>query len=523
MWKFRHLLQPSLPSYSLMNPPRFRRLLVSEIYYERRRAWHPISIVRSRHCRPVSLDFWKSGMRSSAHIDAYKTVLHPIRSLPFDVFQHIFQHCVVELADCMLEAYQSPMPKCSQVLINRTSSLDTKKSPWLLAQVSRHWRDVVLGCPTLWSSLTVEIPKKGEWPGLLSLISLQLQRSRGTPLSMVVINIHSEISSPLIAFLCSHSSRWQLFCALAPPKTLATFASFLHGSLPILEYLSIKASVRHRTEWSQLQMRPLLHAFQSCYRLRWFRAVDIPQVLSISLPWGQITEISNTHYKSLAKDFSNRENLATLRQAKNLQFAKICGSFDTSPTFSPNSLLSHSRLRGLHLQSGCKAVQDVIQLIDCLVLPALQELVVCVGAAPVAASIVDDGSILRFLKRSSPPLETLILQDIVMSYTTIMEVFTALPKLRVVGIYGITKQVLQALHWPQQSTARVEEVLPKLEQLRLYGPETDIDQNTLVGMIESRFEPQGSTNTVVNASSGAWHPQCSSLALVQTAKPLRIH
>ncbi|KAE9386410.1 hypothetical protein BT96DRAFT_891619, partial [Gymnopus androsaceus JB14] len=33
------------------------------------------------------------------HIDAYKTVLHPIRSLPFDVLQHIFRHCVEDDQD----------------------------------------------------------------------------------------------------------------------------------------------------------------------------------------------------------------------------------------------------------------------------------------------------------------------------------------------------------------------------------------------------------------------------------------
>jgi len=208
---------------------------------------------------------------------------------------------------------------------------------------------------------------------------------------------------------------------------------------------------------------------------------------------------------------------------------KVCSllrftAISTPTTFTSNSVLSHSRLRGLRLQSGHKVVQDITQFLDCLLLPALEDFCVSVGAVPAS---VDNGesSILRFLERSSPPLETFFFEDIRMSHATSLKIFLALPKVRVLGLYGITEGMLQALHWRGQSTTGDGGAfLPKLECLHLYGPETDIDQALLVGMIESRFKPEASTNSELqvdasSTSNGSEHPTCSSLAFVQTTKP----
>ncbi|KAE9393201.1 hypothetical protein BT96DRAFT_999650 [Gymnopus androsaceus JB14] len=86
--------------------------------------------------------------------------------------------------------------------------------------------------------------------------------------------------------------------------------------------------------------------------------------------------------------------------------------------------------------------------------------------------------------------------------------------------------MLQALHWRGKSTTGDGGgLLPKLERLHLYDPETDIDQALLVGIIiESRFKPEASTSSELqmdasSTSNGSEHPTYSSLALVQTTKP----
>ncbi|KAE9392255.1 hypothetical protein BT96DRAFT_1023661 [Gymnopus androsaceus JB14] len=200
-------------------------------------------------------------------------------------------------------------------------------------------------------------------------------------------------------------------------KFLATFAPFLHGSLPILEFLSI------RTLQSELNGA----------NFRWVLLACVPVLLSLALvpcsgytagalnvtTLGQIAEISNTHSKPLAHDCPNRENLAILRQANSLD-----------------------RLRGLYLQSGCKMVQDITQLLNCLVLPALEELVtdapfpraVFSTAGDIHSPRYCDVSCLNFWKASA-----------------------ALSKVRAFGIYGITKEVLQAFHWSPQSNAEENE------------------------------------------------------------------
>ncbi|KAE9399112.1 hypothetical protein BT96DRAFT_858542, partial [Gymnopus androsaceus JB14] len=67
--------------------------------------------------------------RITVNIQAYRTVLHPIRRLPREVILEIFEWCLPGL---------------------RVVSSLSAKAPWVLGQLSRHWRSIALSSPTLW-------------------------------------------------------------------------------------------------------------------------------------------------------------------------------------------------------------------------------------------------------------------------------------------------------------------------------------------------------------------------------------
>ncbi|KIK66204.1 hypothetical protein GYMLUDRAFT_112641, partial [Collybiopsis luxurians FD-317 M1] len=80
-------------------------------------------------------------------IQSYRDVLHPIRRTPPEVLLEIFSYCI----DFIDVEHPST---CRHI-----NSLDTKKGPWCLGQVCRYWRSVVLECPRLWSSLSIDVDK----------------------------------------------------------------------------------------------------------------------------------------------------------------------------------------------------------------------------------------------------------------------------------------------------------------------------------------------------------------------------
>ncbi|KAL0579298.1 hypothetical protein V5O48_002696 [Marasmius crinis-equi] len=94
----------------------------------------------------------------------YNALLSPIRLLPLEVVAEIFHHCLP-----------------NQPFI-RPSPFD---APILLTQVCRHWRDIALSTPSLWSSIAVTVHKDQCTPPL-SLIETWVSRSKMQPLSFSI-------------------------------------------------------------------------------------------------------------------------------------------------------------------------------------------------------------------------------------------------------------------------------------------------------------------------------------------------
>ncbi|KAF6763768.1 hypothetical protein DFP72DRAFT_745097, partial [Ephemerocybe angulata] len=76
--------------------------------------------------------------RLRRHIAAHEALVHPIRRIPDELLQEIFQHCLPT----------RHMP-----------TLSNRSAPILLTRVSRPWRALAFGTPTLWTSLHIPIPR----------------------------------------------------------------------------------------------------------------------------------------------------------------------------------------------------------------------------------------------------------------------------------------------------------------------------------------------------------------------------
>lgn len=312
------------------------------------------------------------------------------------------------------------------------------------------------------------------------------------------VTIGPQSPTDTIALLCSHAPRWKFLCAALRTKQLVALASLVCGPLPLLETVAIGESERLG---NLNDMPDMPFSFQLSPRLRCFKSYGIPGPLSIALPLEGLTTLSHRSPRNY-----NSDHIALLKEAKNLKYAELLCLIDPSGVV-PQTMVSHTSLRGLYVHSQRRIAQDIVQFLDQLVLPALTELDIRVGTLTAPSDTAED-SILQFMKRSSPPLEICVLPDLAMSDTAAPQLFEALPHVRKLGLYKIPKEGIAAILWNEKTDVRP--LLPKLEYLALYGPQTSafIDLPLLVHVVSSRRR---------NLHN---HITCSSLLEVELERPL---
>ncbi|KAF9254824.1 hypothetical protein L218DRAFT_409982 [Marasmius fiardii PR-910] len=119
-------------------------------------------------------------------LGVYKSVLNPCRRLPSKILTSIFGLCVKE--DVHTRSGVNMLFILGKGGDYCPSSLDTRRSPWVLGQVCRRWRNLVLSLPDLWSAIEINCrqpPKEIFDPFIERRLSLTLQRSRERPLHIL--------------------------------------------------------------------------------------------------------------------------------------------------------------------------------------------------------------------------------------------------------------------------------------------------------------------------------------------------
>ncbi|KAJ7704604.1 hypothetical protein B0H17DRAFT_1193807 [Mycena rosella] len=107
------------------------------------------------------------------HLDAYR---YPVLTLPNEIMSEIFVHFLP------VYPYRSP--------------LIGPRSPALLAQICRKWRDIALSTPELWRAVKLTLYKKRRFEQQLHLLESYLERSGSCPLSIELWSNFSDLDPP---------------------------------------------------------------------------------------------------------------------------------------------------------------------------------------------------------------------------------------------------------------------------------------------------------------------------------------
>ncbi|KAK0440407.1 uncharacterized protein EV420DRAFT_1581795 [Desarmillaria tabescens] len=309
-------------------------------------------------------------IRISEAINQRQRLLSPIRRLPTEILSRIF-----------LQTIEYPIKAA------RTDTTDmwwkfqrACSAPWLIALVSRHWREVALDFPQLWSYVNILITDKtfteGTY-GFAQRIGEHMLRSGRHKLSVCIANdpdnsTFEELPLPLATILCSIANRIRDLCLFLSSSIFVNLPP-LRLSLPQLERLSvlcIDITILNHTN---------LRIFDFCPKLYYIRVMDIAAVSEVfDLPWVQITQFKSkhTHSKDTQPGPTFDEVLGFLAAAINLKECSIqCENRGDDLLHAPVTCpkLHTLTLSGIHHHWR---YDSVALLLDKIILPSLTTLLV---------------------------------------------------------------------------------------------------------------------------------------------------
>ncbi|KAJ4471099.1 hypothetical protein C8J55DRAFT_608069 [Lentinula edodes] len=279
----------------------------------------------------------------------------PAALLNEDTLGDIFEACV------MLDSPGGWDSTSTQI----STTLDTRRAPWVLGQVCRNWRRIVLSSPLLWTSINIQLDHHDNNAArhVLFLLDLYLSRSASCLLS---VNIHSSIcfqkKTPFFRSLLSTSSRWHTLL-IDIPISAYEILSPLTGFLDSLAVLHIRLPHRNKSQAVKdfANLKDGIRLFKFCNNLERLSLQNIPFPRDIfHLPWAKIQDLMVNTSSSLV---SNSTTLRALHGLRNL----------TSCSLECRFVINHPE----H-QYDAEAVDDsgmeVAQMLSWLTLPALKHL-----------------------------------------------------------------------------------------------------------------------------------------------------
>ncbi|KAH6911001.1 hypothetical protein BKA70DRAFT_1398666 [Coprinopsis sp. MPI-PUGE-AT-0042] len=234
----------------------------------------------------VSLDAEIEAMKQRRAVYAsfvadHRALISPIRRMPPDILRNVFSYCV---------PYDTP-----------ERSMQISSAPLLLTQICRHWRNLAIKTPTLWSTifLRIPVPPRGRYhpsplpwdaqegdidieaegssdalsaslenvwrrksESLISLTNMWLSRAEGCPLSIFFRDVDSDSHLPtspiseqdssltqkpfdrLLSLICARSSQWARLDLKVPESGTSeeTFLSRSPSQTPHLRAIRVQWS-----------------------------------------------------------------------------------------------------------------------------------------------------------------------------------------------------------------------------------------------------------------------------------------
>lgn len=238
-------------------------------------------------------------------------------------------------------------------------SASTGDSPMILGQICSYWRTLVLGMPTLWSSIFVEYPA----PDHIDLVRMWLDRAGSCPLTLVLRDWVdsgnrgcSEGTEAILKMFMEKSNYWKNIDFVLELRESSILDSLEWGACANLESAAICArycdSQALDTFWAKLHQSPALR------RVDWFRTFK--SGLPHHAPWAQLR-----HIKTLSV-LSDTDVVFILRTCPEL--SSLDTHYTSSSEFSLQDPVVHTNLESLILHLAA----DSTPLFDHISLPSLQ-------------------------------------------------------------------------------------------------------------------------------------------------------
>ncbi|CAA7263770.1 unnamed protein product [Cyclocybe aegerita] len=243
---------------------------------------------------------------------AHEALISPVRRLPTEILQMIFEWCLPT---------------------NRNAVMHASEAPVLLGRVCAEWRRISLSTPQLWASLHIVPPNvnfakpvssTSRFQRKRELIEMWLSRSGDCPLNISFVWFASDsddevkLCGSLMEVLVPMCGRWKVLDFQAPLKMFKPFVGLTVEDVPLLEGLSLMDN-RTSVDPEAIDSWPesLLFAERSP-RLRTFNltffsgGIRLPSIL-----WSQLTTLyleSNIAFFFL----DSQEMLSVLEQCSSL-------------------------------------------------------------------------------------------------------------------------------------------------------------------------------------------------------------
>ncbi|KAK1229853.1 hypothetical protein PQX77_007071 [Marasmius sp. AFHP31] len=411
--------------------------------------------------------------------ELYKTLLSPIHAMPSEILTIIFKFCC---ETNVMEPWSLP--------------------PALrLATVCGRWRDITLSTPSLWTSILIELD---DWVSsfdiLDQLMERYISRSQNSPLTLALKiphyafdfdsnDVDTAAARRVLDTLVQQCERWKSISLVISPCTFpSSIFQPIRGHLPILTSLSL---VRHGDLdlWGGMPF----DFFDHCPSLSSLRIDDLFVLddTEVPLPRDQIRTLRITapcsvHASSL---------LSQYREVETLDLVSVGGEHESDGDYSDHVVAGGVKsLRILDVSAQCE-VDDALRHTTLNNLSALT----IAGQHFTAAFRWTGVPVQDFVLRSGCTITYLHLQWLPIDDVQVLSLLTSLPALRSLCIVELAHQgrnriVTQTLldgltvDAPMNTPSSMP-VLPRLTEMKLVVNAQELQSQTLLRMLSSRWLP----------------------------------
>uniref|UniRef100_A0A0W0F3Z4 F-box domain-containing protein n=1 Tax=Moniliophthora roreri TaxID=221103 RepID=A0A0W0F3Z4_MONRR len=309
-----------------------------------------------------------------ARLDQRRNLLSPMRRIPNEVWANIFEHVCNGT-----HMYRSDSDKYALMVHSNVIRKEIEARPLIISHVSSHWRNIIVGLPRLWSSISVNV--YGLNHNICPLLDLFLQNSKDVPLQIEIADVHltgqengpqlalkdkftSHGKAAVIALLSGASRYTDLKLDLAEDWEAISFEDPPSVTFPILRSFRTCSEGRVDQEGPDDASRWFWDAIHSAPNLKYVKTDNF--LHEDMVPYAQLTTYK-IHYLT-----STRRLLELLELASNLESFEV--NLWNPQRQSQARSVTCSSLRSLFLRSYRHHSEGYASVFDSLGVPSLTDL-----------------------------------------------------------------------------------------------------------------------------------------------------